>query len=259
MPVVSTHAPGTFCWFELNTTDIAAARKFYMALFGWSMREDPTGASPYTMFRIGENDVAAGYTMMKEQLAAGTPPHWMQYVSVASAADTTAKATAAGGTVLMGPMDVMDIGRMAVLRDPQGASFAIWEPLKHFGVSRVGELNTHCWSELMTPDAAGAERFYTRTLPWTAKHESMGGVQYVTWKRGESQAAGMMTLEPGQREVPPHWGLYFSVADCDAAVAKASSLGGKVLHPAFDAGDVGRCALLADPQGAPFWVIRLKK
>ncbi len=257
MPVVTSHAPGTFCWFELATTDIAAARRFYMDLFGWSMREDPTGVAPYTMFRIDGQDVAAGYTLMKEQLDAGVGPHWMHYVSVTDAAETAAKAAEQGGTVLMGPLDVMDVGRMAVIRDPQGATLSVWQPLKHCGVGRSGEPNTHCWSELAARDAAAAERFYTAVLPWSAAHQAMGPVDYVMWMRGETPAGGMLQMDEQWGEAPPAWTIYFAVDDCDAKVGQAVALGARLVVPASQAAGVGRMAVLADPQGALFSIIKL--
>jgi predicted enzyme related to lactoylglutathione lyase len=258
MPTVTQHVPGTFSWFELATTDIAAGRAFYMALFGWTMREDPTGVAPYTMFRSGAHDVAAGYTLIPQQREAGVPPHWLNYVTVENADDAATRAAAHGGKVVMGPMDVMDHGRMAVLQDPQGATFAVWQPRKTIGVTLVGEPNLHCWSELATRDAAAAERFYTAVLPWTAKTEMMGPVPYTQFMRGDRPAGGMMAMDAQWGDVPPHWTIYFSVADCDAMVAKATSLGGKVVVPPFEAGDVGRCAVLLDPQGAAFSIIRMK-
>lgn len=257
MPVVTSHVPGTFSWFELATSDIAAARRFYMGLFGWEMREDPSGTAPYTMFRVGGQDIAAGYTQTQEQQAAGVPPHWLNYVTVSSAAETAQRVRAHGGTVVMGPMDVMDVGRMAVLRDPQGATFAVWEPLQHIGVGRTGEPNLHCWSELMTRDTAAAERFYTAVLPWGVTRQAVGGSDYVMWMRGDQPAGGMMAMGPEFGDMPPGWGLYFAVTDCDAMAAKAQSLGARVVMPPFEAGDIGRCAVLLDPQGAAFSVIRL--
>src|SRR5690606_27217788 len=130
---VQTHAPGTFCWIELGTTDQDAARTFYSTLFDWEPNELPMDdGTTYTMLQLGGKDVAALYAMSPEQRQE-MPPNWLSYVTVASVDETVKQAHALGGELLTGPFDVFDAGRMAVLRDPMGGAFAVWQANQHIG------------------------------------------------------------------------------------------------------------------------------
>lgn len=257
MPVVATHAPGTFCWFELGTTDQAAAKEFYRSLFGWSTRDMPMPEGVYTIFTLNDKDVGACYTLMKEQLANQVPPHWLDYVSVENVDASLARAVELGGRTITGPMDVQDFGRMGVAQDPAGAVFALWQDKGYAGVGIVGEIGTQCWSELLTRDTAKASAFYTGLLGWKAEEQRIGDTLYTTFSNATGAQGGMMAIAPDMGPLPPSWTTYFSVADCDAAVEKARSLGAEVVVPAMDVPTVGRFAGLQDPQGAHFSVIRL--
>jgi predicted enzyme related to lactoylglutathione lyase len=128
MPNIDHYAPGSFCWFELGTTDQNAAKSFYKALFGWDAMDLPMGPNDvYSMFMLDGRSAGAGYTLMPEMRAVGIPPHWAIYIAVANADEAAAKAAAAGGTVLKPAFDVFDLGRMAVIRDPTGAVFHVWQ------------------------------------------------------------------------------------------------------------------------------------
>src|SRR5215472_6709967 len=167
MSTVARHTPGSFCWMELGTTDQPAAKSFYGALLGWTANDFPMGPGEfYTMFQLGGRDSAACYTLNADMRSRGVPPHWMLYVQSDSADDTTAKATAAGGKVMAGPFDVMTFGRMAVIQDPAGAVFSIWQPMSHTGIKAHGEPGAFCWADLSTPDAAGAKSFYEAVFGW---------------------------------------------------------------------------------------------
>ena len=132
MPEVQSSQPGRFCWFENGTTDVAAAKRFYQSLFDWTFDDRPMGPNgTYTMLRRNGKDVGGLYQMDAEMLSAGLPAHWMPYVATASADESVDKVKKNGGTVMNGPFDVMEQGRMAVLQDPQGAAFAVWEPKAH--------------------------------------------------------------------------------------------------------------------------------
>jgi hypothetical protein len=171
---------------------------------------------------------------------------------------SAAKASALGGKVLHGPFDVEGIGRMAVLQDPGGAVFALWEARGHIGARLVGEDNTLCWSELVTRDPEGAQPFYSGLFGWTWTRSTAATVHYVEINREGAPIGGLLPME-GQEwaGVPPHWMPYFLVADCDAAVAKAAALGGAAAVPATDIPQVGRFAVLRDDQGAHFSVIAM--
>jgi uncharacterized protein len=257
MTEVTKHEPGSFSWAELATSDPQGAKKFYSSLFGWSIKDNPMGPSPddiYTLLQISGQDVAALYKLMKEQAAQGVPPNWMCYVTVENADETAKKARSLGATVITEPFDVMDYGRMAVIQDPEGAIFSIWQPIKHIGVQRVEEPNTMCWCELQTRDAAKAGKFYTSLFGWGLKTSDPA---YHEIMRGNTPIGGIFPMTPDMKDIPSHWGIYFQVTDCDGAVAKATSLGGKVFVPPTDIPKTGRFSVLQDPQGAVFNVIKL--
>ena len=251
---------GTFCWPELATTDQKGAVNFYRALFEWGVNEQPMGPNEtYSMFEMRSKPIGAAYTMKAEQRQQGVPPHWGSYVSVANADETVKRAKELGGTVLAPAFDVMDAGRMAVLQDPTGAVFMVWQAKKHHGAALLQEPATLSWTELTTRDTKAAERFYTQLFGWKSKTGSGGGVEYTEFSvQGDSApSAGMMAITPQMGGAPPHWTPYFAVTDCDATTAKARQLGGNAYVPPTDIPNVGRFAVLADPQGAEFAVIQL--
>lgn len=263
MAEMTAHAPGTFCWVELDTTDPAGAKRFYGELLGWSAVDVPVGEGmTYTLLKLRGLDAGALYGMPDAERAQGVPPHWNSYVAVADADASAAKARALGGTLLMEPFDVADVGRMAVVRDPQGAVLAVWQPGRNIGVRVKGEAGALCWNELATPDPAGARAFYGGLFGWKAhEQEFVGNVgTYTSWLRGDREqpeaVGGMYRIDASMGPIPPHWMVYFMVDDADATIAKAAALGGRVVVPAFDVAGVGRIAMLADPQGAHFSVIR---
>ena len=134
MAMIEKHAPGSFCWIELGTTDQPQAKKFYESLFGWTSTDEPMGPSEfYTIFKLQNREAAAGYTLRPDQRQQGVPPHWMLYINVESADKAAERAAELGGKVCMPPFDVMDAGRMTVVQDPQGAMFSVWEPKKARG------------------------------------------------------------------------------------------------------------------------------
>jgi uncharacterized protein len=257
MTEVERHEPGAFCWAELATTDQSAAKSFYTELFGWSFQDGPMGPGEvYTTLKLRGLDVAALYNMRREDREGGVPPHWSSYIAVESADRSAQKARDLGGTLVSGPFDVMDIGRAAVVRDPRGAAFCLWEPRRHAGARLVREPGAQTWHELWTTDPAGVEPFYTGLFGWTAKR-SEGPPPYTEFELGGKGHAGMMQIREEWGQVPPQWAIYFQVADCDGTAGKASSLGASILVPPQDIPEVGRFSVLADPQGAEFAVIRL--
>lgn len=257
MPKIDRYEPGSFCWSELATSDGPGSKRFYTGLFGWTARDNPMGPDMvYTTLQLGQGDVGALYPMGKEEAGRGVPPHWNSYVSVASADETAAKAKAKGGTVVAEPFDVMDFGRMAVLQDPTGAVLSIWEARSHIGATVDNEPGAHCWNECYTKDPAAAARFYTGVFGWKTKQDP-ATAEYTEFFRGERAVGGMIAIAKEWGPMPPHWLAYFAVTDCDAAVQKARSLGGAIRMPPKDIAKVGRFAILADPQGAGFAIIRL--
>lgn len=256
MPVMETYAPGTFCWADLGTPDAAAAKRFYTGLFGWAAEDRPMGPDAfYTMLTIEGRSVAALYH--QDATPTGTPPHWLSYISVGSANDSAQRTKALGGTVLMDPFDVLDVGRMALVQDPTGAVVALWEPRRHVGSGLVGEPNSICWNELATNDTRRAGAFYASLFGWSAEAQPMGTTAYTMFTHEGSPRGGMLAIAPEWGPVPPQWLVYFAVSDCEGQTALAQSLGGTVRLPPTDAAEVGRFSVLVDPQGAVFAVIQL--
>ena len=250
------HEPGTFCWVELATTDGAAAKKFYTSLFGWTVKDNPIGPGmTYTMLLKNGKDAGALYELGPEEK--GVPPHWISYVAVESADDAAAKAKKLGGTVIMDAFDVMEHGRMAIVQDPTGAVFSVWQPKSHIGAQVVNEPGAFCWNELYTLDPKKAADFYTGLFGWTKNARHMDFGDYVIFEQAGSMVGGMMK-KPDEWKAPPHWLVYFAVDDCDETVEKATSLGAKAMFPPMDIENVGRFSILTDPQGAGFAVIKLK-
>jgi hypothetical protein len=257
MSVTTAHAAGTFCWPELNTTDVAAAKAFYSALFGWSSSDSPIPqGGVYTMLKLSGQDVGAMSTLQNDM--PGVPPHWMSYVAVTDADETVKSATALGGNVIAGPFDVMTAGRMAVIQDPTGAMFSVWQPKDHPGATRINEVGALAWTELYTKDTDKAGAFYSALFKWQAKPWDSPNPYTVFYLSGdEKMAGGMLPITAEMGNVPPHWLPYFQVEDADASVAKAETLGAKAWVPPMDVPTVGRLAILADPQGAMFAVVKL--
>ena len=253
------HAPGTFCWVDLATTDSKAAKKFYSELMGWETMDIPAGPDMvYTMLQFRGKEVGGLYGMGPEQRSQGLPPHWMSYVSVVDVDGTAEKAKSLSGTIVMEPADVFEAGRMALIQDPTGAVVAVWQPKEHIGVLLKNELWTFCWNELMTHDEQKAVEFYGRLFGWTAQSQKMGdGSLYTMFALGDVQVGGMMTIKEEWGDVPPNWMIYFAVEDCHASVEKAESMGGKIVVPVTDVPNVGKFAVIEDPQGATSGIIKL--
>ena len=258
MSEITNPAPGIFCWFELGTSDAAAAKKFYGELFGWTANDTPAGPDMiYTILRRDGKDVGALYKLTEEHKSKGVPPHWLSYVLVASADESAAKATELGGTVTMGPFDVGDMGRMAVIEDPSRAVFALWQPFSSSAKLTRDEPNTLCWNELQTSDTTKALEFYTKLFGWTTKSGEMGPMVYHEVMNDGKPIGGMMAIAPEMGPVPPHWLGYIWVEDCDVTANKAKALGAELHVPPMDIPNVGRFAVIQDPQGATFAIIKL--
>jgi predicted enzyme related to lactoylglutathione lyase len=250
MPHVEKHLPGAFCWIELATTDQTAAKTFYTTLFGWSFEDSPMGPNDfYTMFRLGGRNTAAAYTLREDEAAMNIPSHWNLYVSVESADAASKRASDLGGQILVKAFDVATHGRMAVLQDPTGAVFSIWEPRDHPGLGMQGESGSFCWADLNTSDQPAAAKFYAGLFGWTL---SPGESGYLHIKNGEAFIGGIPSASQVDPHAPPHWLIYLQVDNCDAATERAKELGANVFMAPTTVANVGRWSVLADPQGAVF-------
>lgn len=249
----STNKPGSFCWMELGTSDQNAAKKFYMNLFGWTVEDAPMGPGEfYSMFKLNDNVAAAAYTLRQDQQAHGVPPHWMIYIATDSADDSSRRAAELGATILMQPFDVMDAGRMAVVQDPTGAHFCLWESKKTSGVTAKSTDGAFCWADLNTRDIPRATEFYSKLFGWTLEKGENDNSDYLHIKNGDEYIGGIPSAEQQDPNVPPSWLLYFETSNCDASVEKAKQNGAKVFFGPVSMENVGRFAVLSDPQGAVF-------
>ena len=258
MREVTQHEPGTFCWPELATTDADSAKALYGALFGWTFDDQsPEPRAMYTIAKIAGKDVAALYVLQEPERQRGGVARWNAYAAVKSADESALRVKVLGGTIFGAPLDVGPNGRMAIVKDPQGAMLCLWEARAHPGAQVVGEIGTLCWTELATTDIDAAGHFYASLFGWAIKKQEMGPQAYAELWKGPRPASGMTEIgkQPGARQ--PGWSVYFRVVDCDAAVAKAEALGARVLREPEDIAKVGRYAFLTDREGASFAVIAL--
>lgn len=259
MPRIEKHKPGSFCWIELATTDQNAAKTFYGSLFGWEISDLPMGPGEvYTIFKLDGGDVSAAYTLRPEQRAQGVPPNWMIYVAVDDADAAATRAAQVGGKVLAPAFDVMDLGRMAVLQDPDGATFSVWQAKRGPGITFTGADGTLCWADLSTPNQARAGKFYADLFGWKLSgdtdDDSASG--YLHIQNGEDFIGGIPPAAHRDPHTPPHWLPYFQTSNCDATAAKAKELGAKFYLEPMTMENVGRFAVLADPQGAVFAIFQ---
>ena len=253
MPERTQYPPGTPSWIDIGT-DVEGAKQFYGSLFGWDTQDagPPEETGGYGFF-LKDGKMVAGYGPQQNP----GPPFWTTYVSVTDAEETAKKVEQAGGTVVMAPMEVMGAGTMAVFQDPQGAFISAWQPAQHQGAQLVNEPGSLCWNELNTRDVEGSKAFYIAAFGWDAETHEGGPMPYTEFKIEGQSIAGCMPMPPMiPAQVPPHWLVYFAVDDADATVARVSELGGAVRMGPMDT-PPGRIAVVADPQGATFAVIKL--
>ncbi len=259
MPVVDSYPPGIFCWVELAAADADKAKRFYQELLDWEATDIPMGAAgTYTILSYGGKQVGALYQMRPEKRNEGGPAHWLSYVAVSNADAAAAKAEGLGAKLLSPAFDVGDAGRMAMIEDPTGAEFAVWQANKNHGAQLVNEPNSVCWNELQTTDLTKAEKFYDDLFGWKAKYGQGAAIdQYVEFQNGPRSAGGMLEIQEEWGDYPASWVVYFAVADLDASIAKAKELGGEEMMPPLEIEGVGRFSYLKDDDGAAFCLIQL--
>ena len=242
---------------ELATSNQAAAKDFYTKLFGWTVNDIPMGPSDaYSMFQFDGLETAAAYTMRPEDRAQGVPPHWMVYVAVDSADDVAGRVAQLGGEVMAPPFDVFDVGRMAVIKDPTGAIFSIWQARKHIGARVGGVAGTLCWADLSTPDPQRAADFYSQLFGWKLEASENDPSGYLHIRNGEHFIGGMAPAAQRNPGAPPHWLTYVLSSDCDATALAAKQMGAKFHLPPMTMEGVGRMSVVSDPQGAVFAIFQ---
>jgi uncharacterized protein len=245
MSTVATEV-GKFVWHEQVSSDPKQAQDFYTQLFGWTTEVFKPGEVDYTMISSG-GQTHGGFGKAME---GAPPPHWLSHVRVENVEETVEKAKSAGGKLAAGPFEMGEVGRIAIISDPQGAFVSAYQPQSE-GPSPEG---VFVWDELGTTDVDDAQRFYGEVFGWTAKDMGTEYGGYRIFERGETGIAGLMILPDDS--MPTQWQPYVAVDDPDGTAAKAKELGGSVLLEPMDVPKVGRIGVLRDPQGASFGIIR---
>ncbi len=234
-------------------TDQTAAKKFYSELFGWDIHEFTMAPNDFFTFKMDGCDVAAAYTLPVEQRSQGVPAHWNLYVAVENADAAAGRAAKLGAKVLAAPFDVFDAGRVAVLQDPTGAVFSAWQAKRYIGCGIKGVPGAFCVADLSTPDQEAAGRFYEQLFGWRIGKEDENQAHNYYHLFNHNEFIGGI-LPPAFRDpgAPAYWQIYLQVSDCDAIAQKAKSLGAKLYMPPMKIEDIGRMAVMADPQSAAF-------
>lgn len=254
---------GSFCWVELLTPNIDESKAFYQDILGWESYNNPMpqGGNYYRM-KAGDYEVAGAFQLTDDMKAQGISPQWSAYVLVDDVDATTKQAKALGASVYNEPFDIMDIGRMAVLADPTGAPFCLWQTKTEAGLlapkDTVGSVG---WCELMTSDTKKAAEFYTQLFGWDSMTQEMQsrdnkpGKIYTTFINKNVPVGGMFAIPDDRKEIPSHWGIYFSVTNIDDVINKAKSKGATPVCDTLSVDGVGRFTTIRDPQNVHFSLI----
>lgn len=253
-----TRIVGDFCWINMLTPQPDAAREFFGQLLGWTYFEMPGMGHG---IRVDGHDIGGLFDLAGPNTPPGTPPVIGVMVKVDSADAVSERATALGGRGEPA-FDVGDAGRMAVLYDPNGANIDVWEPRGMTGTEvDPSAIGAPSWFETMTTDVDKAVAFYGGLFGWTPEGMPSSAGEYTSFKVGDAYVGGVMAFPDALRpavesgEIRPHWATYFTVADADAAAARAAELGGTVVVPPQDVPGIGRFACLMSPQGVMFYVM----
>lgn len=253
MPPRDATPAGAPCWVDLLSSDPDRARAFYGDLFGWRSESAGEEYGGYVTFSKDGAPVAG---CMANDGQSGAPDAWTIYLATDDVKATVDAAQVNGGLVLLAPMDMMELGRMAMVADAGQAAIGIWEPGLHAGFGVSGEPGTPSWFELHTRHYDASVAFYQRVFAWeTHVAADEPELRYTTLGEGDASVAGIMDASAFLPDgVGAQWSVYVGVVDTDAALAKATDLGGSIVQAAHDS-PYGRFAQVADPTGALFKVI----
>ena len=253
MTVAASTLLGRPLWYELMTTDMKAAEAFYRKVVGWTTAPFEGATHPYTMFnRSGETPVAG--VMTKPEMV-NAPPFWAMYVGVPKLEEAAAHVKRLGGGECSPVIEVPTVGRMQMMRDPQGASFYIFEPATaDRSPEAAAEIGEASWHELMTTDAPAAMKFYSELFGWQPSETmDMGPMgKYHMFNRPHGMIGGMMNKPPEMAHVPPTWQIYFRVSDINAAIDRIKANGGQILNGPMEVPGGDWIVNAMDPQGAAF-------
>lgn len=261
MAEVKRYFPGTFCWVELETTDMLAANRFYGELFGWRRSFVPLGGNNYyNLLQLDGKDVGAVREIHDEAIAAATTTttSWRLHVATDKVDKSVQRALELGATLLSAATDISNVGRVALLQDPTGAVFALWEARDHIGIELSQQAGTLSWQELSTSDVETARSFYANLFGWQTQTRAAGARAYTTFKmpRNAQATGGIQPLPEALTKTGSHWMAYFAVEDFDKSLHKAQRLGAALHATPAEMPSVGRYAVLQDPQGALFSLVR---
>jgi predicted enzyme related to lactoylglutathione lyase len=244
---------GQFVWYEHLTKDAGGAVAFYSDVVGWKTQPFQGGGGAYTMWVGSQGPLGGVMKLPEEAEKMGAPPHWEAHVEVDDVDATTAQVKKLGGKVYKEPSDIPEVGRFAVLADPQGAPFCVFRPKEAMTAHDVSKAGEFCWNELMTGDSEAAFRFYSQVFGWKIlERMDMGPMgTYLVFGVGDQRLGGMMTAPQGST-MPPMWIFYTETDDLDASIGRATKRGAKVINGPMEVPGGGRVAQLQDPQGAVF-------
>ncbi|HXW08678.1 MAG TPA: VOC family protein [Vicinamibacterales bacterium] len=253
MTVAVSTLLGRPLWYELMTTDMKAAEGFYKTVVGWTSAPFEGSPQPYSMFSRSGNVPVAGVLTQPTDVKA--PPFWAMYVGVPKLEEAAAHITRLGGGECSPVIQIPTVGRMQMMKDPQGAAFYIYEPsTTEFPPEGAPEIGEGSWHELMTTDAPAALKFYSEVFGWQPSETmDMGPAgKYYMFNRPHGMIGGMMNKPPEMAHVPPNWQIYFRVPDINAAVERIKANGGQILNGPMEVPGGDWIVNAMDPQGAAF-------
>jgi predicted enzyme related to lactoylglutathione lyase len=259
MTVATSTLLGRPLWYELMTTDMKAAEAFYQAVVGWTSSPFKSARHPYTMFNRGERIPVAGVMTRPEGMNA--PPFWTMYVGVPKLEEAAARIKGLGGSEWSPVIETPTVGRMQMMKDPQGAAFYIYEPAGTDQQPEApAEIGEALWHELVTTDALAAMTFYREIFGWEPSEPfDMGAMgKYYIFNRPHGRIGGIMNKPPQMAHVPPNWQIYFRVPDIGAAADRIKANGGTVVNGPMEVPGGDWIVNAMDPQGAAFSLIARK-
>ncbi|WP_411103745.1 VOC family protein [Streptomyces sp. cmx-4-9] len=257
---MAEYEEGAPCWVDAMFTDVEGAKSFYAEVLGWTFGESAGAYGAYTQAYSDGKAVAAVVPPMP---GAEAPSQWCLYFASRDAAATAERIKAAGGTLLMGPMQIGSFGSMAIAKEPSGAVFGVWQPGDHQGFEKTGEPGSYAWAEVFTRDPAKADGFLAQVFPYETRRMGTGddpetaGMDFTVFTLGAAGNPVLGRMRMGEEfppQIPSYVQVYFAVPDCDEAVATARRLGGTLHFGPMDS-PFGRFAAVTDQQGAAFAVI----
>jgi uncharacterized protein len=244
---------GRHVWSELMTGDVKTAEAFYDRVIGWTSSGSSNAQMEYYEFKRPDGFPIAG--LMNTPEGMNMPPFWSMYIAVPDFEEGVAKVKRLGGSEMSGVIDVPSVGRMQMMKDPQGAAFYVIQlekPEKY--PEQDPQIGDASWLELMTTDGPAAMTFYQEMFGWEpAEAMDMGpDGKYQMFKQGSRTIGGMMRKSAQLAQVPPFWGIYFRVPDIDSAVERIKANGGTIINGPMEVPGGDKIVNALDPQGAGF-------